>query len=314
MRKNTLFKILVLTAPFILILIFSTISSASTAISLPLNYSKGCSDTIRILYPNDPPLQGSDITEVQERLKELGFFNSSCNGIFDNITVESLKKFQINNNIAPTGWFTKATWEKMAENLEIPTATEGTLPKGNLKIIIDRDKHILTLYVNNKEFKTYPVAVGKNSTPTPIGEWKIASKGINWGTGFGTRWLGLNVPWGIYGIHGTNKPWSIGRNASHGCIRMHNKNVEELFNWIPIGTPATITGNIKLKYRNLKSGSASQDIVKIQYRLQKLGFYWGPADGCFGKMTELSLLYFKALNGIKIDGEINKKTYEALGL
>ena len=48
---------------------------------------------------------------------------------------------------------------------------------------------------------------------------------MNWGGGFGTRWLGLNVPWGIYGIHGTNQPWSIGTQASAGCIRMFNRHV-----------------------------------------------------------------------------------------
>jgi peptidoglycan hydrolase-like protein with peptidoglycan-binding domain len=309
-------KPFVLMTAFILIMLFSSeMSSAGSAISLPLNpFAKECSDIIRILYPNDPPLKGSDVQEVQERLKELGYYNGSCRGIFDASTVESLKKFQKNNNIAPTGWFTEATWNKMAGDLDIPAATEEKLPKGNLKIIIDRNKHTLTLYVNNEEFKTYPVAVGKNSTPTPLGEWKIGSKGINWGTGFGTRWMGLNVPWGTYGIHGTNKPWSIGRNASHGCIRMHNKNVEELFDWIPIGTPVTIIGNINIKYRTLKLGSASQDIVAVQYKLQELGFYWGPADGHFGKMTELSLLYFQALNGLPVDGKIDKKTYEILGL
>jgi len=54
--------------------------------------------------------------------------------------------------------------------------------------------------------------------------------------------MGLNVPWGIYGIHGTNKPWTIGQFASHGCIRMRNKDVEELFEWIPVGTNVLIEG------------------------------------------------------------------------
>ncbi len=41
------------------------------------------------------------------------------------------------------------------------------------------------------------------------------------------RWIGLNVPWGVSGIHGTNMPGTIGSEASHGCIRMLDKDVEE---------------------------------------------------------------------------------------
>ncbi len=57
------------------------------------------------------------------------------------------------------------------------------------------------------------------------------------GGGFGSRWMGLNVPWGgKYGIHGTNQPGSIGFNASAGCIRMRNKDVEELYNLVEYNT------------------------------------------------------------------------------
>ena len=49
----------------------------------------------------------------------------------------------------------------------------------------------------------------------------------------GTRWLGLSRKG--YGIHGTNRPSSIGRNASHGCIRMRNREVEELFKMVAVG-------------------------------------------------------------------------------
>ncbi len=53
----------------------------------------------------------------------------------------------------------------------------------------------------------------------------------------GYRWLGL---YGNYGIHGTNAPWSIGRSVSHGCIRMYEEDVEELFESVPMGTPVEI--------------------------------------------------------------------------
>src|SRR5690606_16249760 len=70
----------------------------------------------------------------------------------------------------------------------------------------------LTVYVDGKPYRSYPVGVGRPSrfALRPVGEWKTVHQGVNWGGGFGARWLGLNVPWRIYGIHGTNKPSSIG--------------------------------------------------------------------------------------------------------
>ncbi|KQB76707.1 hypothetical protein AK964_21985, partial [Clostridium butyricum] len=83
-------------------------------------------------------------------------------------------------------------------------------------------------------------AVGKPSTPTPKGTFKIINRAVNPGGPFGARWLGLNIPYGDYGIHGTNNPSSIGKSVSNGCIRMFNNQVIELSNLVPIGTTVTI--------------------------------------------------------------------------
>ncbi len=107
-------------------------------------------------------------------------------------------------------------------------------------ITINVENHTLTLYKNGKVSKVYPVAVGKPSTPTPKGTFKIINRSINPGGPFGVRWLGLNAPNGDYGIHGTNNPSSIGKNVSNGCIRMFNHDVLELSNLVPIGTTVKI--------------------------------------------------------------------------
>lgn len=103
-------------------------------------------------------------------------------------------------------------------------------------ITVNITRHTPTLFENGKVKKYYPVAVGKPSTPTPRGTYKIINKAINPGGSFGVRWLGLSIPNGCYGIHGTNDPGSIGENVSDGCIRMHNKDVLELSNLVPVGT------------------------------------------------------------------------------
>jgi LysM repeat protein len=99
----------------------------------------------------------------------------------------------------------------------------------------------LTFHESERPVKTYPVGVGKSSTPTPIGSYKVINKILNPGGALGSRWLGLSIPDGVYGIHGTNNPASIGGYVSNGCIRMHNRDVEELFPLVNVGAPVVIT-------------------------------------------------------------------------
>lgn len=113
-----------------------------------------------------------------------------------------------------------------------------TIAADDTSIIIRIAPKRLELYQQGKLYKTYPVAVGKLSTPTPKGTFRIINKAINPGGPFGTRWLGISKP--HIGIHGTNNPSSIGKAVSNGCIRMHNKDVEEVARLVSIGTQVKI--------------------------------------------------------------------------
>lgn len=79
--------------------------------------------------------------------------------------------------------------------------------KESISILVDISEERLYLIDTEKNIilKKYTVASGKPETPSPVGTWKVTCT-AKWSGGFGTRWIGLNVPWGIYGIHGTNKP------------------------------------------------------------------------------------------------------------
>ncbi len=107
-------------------------------------------------------------------------------------------------------------------------------------VLINLGTHALTLLKDGQYIKRYPVAIGKSSTPTPTGNYKIVNKLMNPGGPYGVRWMGLNIPYGGYGIHGTNDPSSIGKSVSHGCVRLNNKDVIELYHLLPIGTSVTI--------------------------------------------------------------------------
>lgn len=123
---------------------------------------------------------------------------------------------------------------------------------GSFKILVDKSENTLTLYLNEKPLKNYPVSTGVDNS-TPVGEFKIINK-VEDPTWFkdkktipagspenelGSRWLGFDKPG--YGIHGTVDPQSIGSQMSSGCVRMHNEDVEEIYVLVPHGTLVTIT-------------------------------------------------------------------------
>lgn len=119
-------------------------------------------------------------------------------------------------------------------------------------ILVDKSQNILMLKCDDDIIKTYTVATGKNNC-TPIGTFRIIEKIVNppWFKPggkmiphgdpeniLGTRWMGLNKE--SYGIHGTMDPKSLGLQATAGCVRMRNAEVEELYSIVPVGTEVTI--------------------------------------------------------------------------
>lgn len=128
-------------------------------------------------------------------------------------------------------------------------------------IFVNRGAFTLTLYKHLKPAKTYPIAIGMIGLETPAGLYHVQNKAID------PAWSVPNSPWagslagqvipggapdnpikarwlGIFagaGIHGTSEDGSIGSAASHGCIRMHIADVEELYPQVPVGAPVYIS-------------------------------------------------------------------------
>lgn len=123
---------------------------------------------------------------------------------------------------------------------------------GRLSVYVDKSQNILLLKSDGDVVKTYRVSTGKDNI-TPIGTYKIINKlkdpawthegrVIPFGDPeniLGTRWMGFDIP--SYGIHGTTQPESIGTQATAGCVRMLNNEVEELYDLLPVNTEVTIT-------------------------------------------------------------------------
>lgn len=298
----------------ILLLSFALIFSPLKALAVP---KCSCGED-RILKLQEPKIIGADVREVQKQLKILGYYNQVITGIYDENTCKSVKKFQVAENITSDGIFGKETLMKLSSIYEKSVSIiPSKKPDGEISIIIDTLERKLTVLSDGKPFKSFPVAVGTFDTPTPIGLFKITQKS-SWGEGFGSRWMRLSVPWGTYGIHGTNKPWSIGGFESHGCIRMHNQHVIQLYDWVNVGTKVFIVGGIDGPFtfglRTLVQGSKGSDVMEVQKRLSNHGYYSGNFDGIFGWETYEAVKAFQKANGLKITGQVDSNTYKALGI
>jgi lipoprotein-anchoring transpeptidase ErfK/SrfK len=129
------------------------------------------------------------------------------------------------------------------------------VPEQELLLEIDRHGHGLIVWLGDLPLQAYEVGLGKEGR-TPSGQFVVQVKQVNptWYRDgevveygepeniLGTRWMGFENQPGVmgYGIHGTERPDSIGRDQSMGCVRMRNVDVEELFDIVTRGTQVSI--------------------------------------------------------------------------
>lgn len=121
-------------------------------------------------------------------------------------------------------------------------------------IVVSLADRRLALLEDGQVKQIYTVAVGKDTTPSPTGTFTILDR-VSDPTYYhdgkvippgpdnpvGNRWIGLSKSG--YGIHGTNAPHSIGKAASHGCIRMSRRDLENLFAQVRAGDTVEIIGD-----------------------------------------------------------------------
>jgi lipoprotein-anchoring transpeptidase ErfK/SrfK len=141
----------------------------------------------------------------------------------------------------------------------IYTGARLKIPNSQVSILVEKSRFRLSVFLGDLILKRYHVGLGK-SNRTPEGQFTIASrlKDPTWNKPnsapvppespenvLGTRWLGFapkdDFPEAAtFGIHGTREDDSIGKEASQGCVRMHNVDVEEIFEWIAEGVKVEI--------------------------------------------------------------------------
>jgi hypothetical protein len=147
------------------------------------------------------------------------------------------------------------TW--IAKSLAVAAVAVATMAHAQQStarvIVVSLEDRKLALIEDGQVKKVYTVAVGKPSTPSPEETFTIQRRVANPiyhhngktvepgpGNPVGTRWMGLSKAG--YGIHGTNEPKSIGKAASHGCIRMAKADLEDFYTLVAVGDQVEIVG------------------------------------------------------------------------
>ena len=187
--------------------------------------------------------RGRDVEQLQRKLRAQGYYRGPINGFLGKRTVKAVKRFQASIGIPVDG-------------------IVGPQLIGGLsgRIVIIQSEHRLYFYLNGKLKKEFPVATGQAAYPTPNGitsvvwmtkdptwtppdsPWAAGAKPVAPGPNnpVGMRWIGTGFS-GV-GIHGVpaSEDYSIGTYASHGCIRMYEWDVEQLYDWVTVGMPIII--------------------------------------------------------------------------
>ena len=187
--------------------------------------------------------RGPDVVALQQRLREAKVYpkNATLTGVMDRVTVASLARYQKRYELPRSAIVDERTRDAMVG-----------------RIVVNIGQRKLRLIRNGRVWKTYRIAVGQAAYPTPTGDYEINDKQVDptwyppdspWaaelstippgpGNPLGTRWIGITAP--AIGIHGTYAGSSIGTAASHGCMRMHIPEVEELYEEVALGMTVSI--------------------------------------------------------------------------
>jgi lipoprotein-anchoring transpeptidase ErfK/SrfK len=199
--------------------------------------------------------------------KFLGELNPGKNGTTlkpgDQLRVPNVEPFDLEvvKNLQPGSELTADLANEMPDEAETSSPAGGAT--GSVRIKVDVKTNMLGVFENDKIVAAYPVTVGSGQLPTPIGEWKVrgvakfptfrydekmlkrGERGKNFyilkpgpNNPVGVIWIALNKR-GI-GIHGTDEPDTIGKVASHGCIRLANWDIVRLAGRVKAGVPVEV--------------------------------------------------------------------------
>jgi lipoprotein-anchoring transpeptidase ErfK/SrfK len=163
----------------------------------------------------------------------------------------------------------------LATNAAAQTAASTAVSKARRQILVSIPDRKLAVLENGVVLRMFAVSVGAAASPSPTGKFQIVNRlanptyyhaGVVIPAGkqnpLGPRWVGLSKQG--YGIHGTSAPGSIGKAASHGCIRLRNRDVVEFATLVNVGDTVEIRGERDEEIARVFGGDAAVVVAASQ--------------------------------------------------
>jgi lipoprotein-anchoring transpeptidase ErfK/SrfK len=185
--------------------------------------------------------EGADVRQLERRLRGEHLWAGPATPLYTARTARAVARFQAANGMPADGVAGPA----------VIAATAG-------RIVVSLHRFRVTVYHDGRKVFSAPVAEGQPAYPTPVGHFVVTDKIENptwvppnspWAAGLeaippgpgnplGPRWIGTSAT--NVGFHGTPETWSVGRAASHGCMRMYPADVIRMYPLVSVGMPVDI--------------------------------------------------------------------------
>ena len=224
-------------------------------------------------------MEGEDVAVLQLRLKDLGYFSGSADGIFDNDTMVAVAEFQLANGLTTNGVVNEATHNKVYSNSAIPKDEEKeddpVIPDETLEMG-ETGEAVKSLQLRLKELGYYTGTADGNFGSSTYAAVKA----------FQTK-NGLNVD-------GKAGKYTLAKLYSDDAIAAEDEESQP--------------DEVVLPDRILRQGMVGDDVKSVQTRLKELGYYDGELHGEFDKTTLLAVRAFQQNNNLTVDGAAGPNT------
>ena len=232
-------------------------------------------------------MEGEDVGRLQLRLKALGYYAGTADGIFDTDTLIAVAEFQLANSLTTNGVCDEKTWNKAFSSNAIPKEEEDEEEEDPAPVIPDdtlevgeTGEEVKSLQVRLKELGYYTGAVDgefAGSTYTAVKAFQKRN--------------GLNVD---------------GKAGKYTLAALYSDDA------IPAEDEVTQPDEVILPDRILRKGMSGEDVKSVQARLKELGYYKGDLDGEFDQTTLLAVRAFQQNNNLVVDGAAGPNTNKLL--
>ncbi len=237
--------------------------------------------------------QGERVSELQAALKLLGFYSGAVDGIYNENMASAVSRFKQAAGLNPDGVVDANTWQRLFPNEPIVAST------------ISSPQSALFNSAANFPVPTQPNNVTRVINPSPNPPKKAASQIVN----------SNPEPKPANPKQGTTPRVQKTPNRTGQTTRTQSATRTEQTTRTQSNPSTKRTPGIQYTSEGwpiLRVGMRGSEVVKLQERLQKLGFLDGGIDGDFGETTEIAVKATQKRYGLEADGIVGGSTWEIL--